>query len=296
MLIGLKVPNTGPIFARTPIGDLGRMLEQAGADSLWVSDHIVMPRSVDSDYPFASNRRVTWSTEVDWYDAVIAMAQLAVTTTTARIGVCVLVLPLRNPVEFAKQIASIVAQPHGDRLVLGVGAGWMKEEFDALGVPFDSRGGRLEEWIAIARDCWTGYPDAFAGEHYALPGGMVCLPALETPPPFLIGGMSAPALRRAGSIADGWLGHYDLPDLDVEAVAAAVETVRRHREEAERAAALEFPLRIVKTEGPEAIRALARQLPGLRDAGITEVIVDLDWSSDDVPAAAGDALEVLRNA
>ena len=149
--VGAKVPNSGPLPEAIGIGAMARTLEEAGFESLWVSDHIVMPAAIESRYPFAADGRATWSSETPYIDALIALALIAAATERATIGTAVLVLPLRNPVEFAKQAASIDVTS-GGRLELGVGAGWLEEEFDALNVPFERRGARLEEWMAITRD------------------------------------------------------------------------------------------------------------------------------------------------
>ena len=138
MKIGAKVPNSGPLPGRLGIGTMARELEEAGFESLWVADHIVLPETIDSRYPFAEDGRATWSTDTPYFDALIALALIAEATKRATIGTAVLVLPLRQPVVFAKQAASIDVAS-GGRLALGVGAGWLEEEFDALNVPLVGR-------------------------------------------------------------------------------------------------------------------------------------------------------------
>jgi alkanesulfonate monooxygenase SsuD/methylene tetrahydromethanopterin reductase-like flavin-dependent oxidoreductase (luciferase family) len=105
--IGAKLPNAGPLPAAAGIPAMARILEDAGFDSLWVSDHIVMPAQIGSAYPFAADGRATWSPSMPWVDALVALALAAAVTERATLGTAVLVLPLRNPVEFAKQAASI---------------------------------------------------------------------------------------------------------------------------------------------------------------------------------------------
>ena len=148
MRIGAKVPNSGPLPADRGIAPMAAELEAAGFESLWVSDHIVMPRHIESRYPFAADGKATWPSDTPYFDAMIALAVIATATRHAVLGTAVLVLPLRHPVELAKQAASIDVLSDG-RLALGVGAGWMAEEFDALDVPFGSRGRRLVEWVEI---------------------------------------------------------------------------------------------------------------------------------------------------
>src|SRR3954454_14259916 len=209
MRIGAKLPNSGPLSADIPA--MAATLERAGFDSLWVADHIVMPETIRSHYPFAPDGRATWPTDTPYVDALIALALAAAVTTRVRLGTAALVLPQRNPVELAKQAASIDVASNG-RLELGVGAGWLAEEFAALNVPFERRGARMDEWIAILRECWTGRTRARSSEFYDLPEGTRCLPT-PSDIPVLIGGHSPAALRRAGR-NDGWLAQQDAQELD----------------------------------------------------------------------------------
>jgi probable F420-dependent oxidoreductase len=185
--LGAKVPNSGPLPERPGIPAMAAALEKAGFESLWVSDHVVMPAEIHSRYPFAADGRATWPTDTPYYDAIVAMTLIAAATTTARIGPAVLVLPQREPVLLAKQLASLDALS-GGRIELGVGAGWLAEEFAALDVPFDSRGSRLVEWIALLRDCWTGRPQPHEGRHYTLPADVLTRPTPAHHIPLYVGG------------------------------------------------------------------------------------------------------------
>jgi probable F420-dependent oxidoreductase len=262
MRIGAKLPGSGPLHAG--IVQHAVALERAGFDSLWVSDHIVMPRTIASRYPFAPDGRATWPTDTPYLDALIALALAAAVTTRVRLGTAALVLPQRNPVLVAKQAASIDVVS-GGRLELGIGAGWLAEEFEALDVPFERRGARMDEWISVLRECWTGTPRALAGEFYSLPEGMLCLPAPAHEIPLLVGGHSPAALRRARA-AGGWLAQQDADKLDPGELAGFDGRV---------------VLRII---GP---LMDARRLRELEDAGVDEVIVDAIHD----PAAV---LEALR--
>jgi probable F420-dependent oxidoreductase len=249
MRIGAKLPNSGPLSADIP--SAAAALERAGFDSLWVADHIVMPETITSRYPFAADGRATWPTDTPYVDALIALALAAAVTTRVRLGTAALVLPQRNPVQLAKQAASIDVVS-GGRLELGLGAGWLEEEFAALNVPFEKRGARMDEWIAILRECWTGRPSARHGEFYDLPAGMLCLPA-PSDIPLLIGGHSPAALRRARR-NDGWLAQQDADKLDPAAL--------RHDGR--------IVLRIVGSLGREALVA-----ERLAELPVDEVIVDV---------------------
>jgi probable F420-dependent oxidoreductase len=287
--IGAKVPNSGPLPETIGIGAMAASLEAAGFESLWVSDHIVMPAAIESRYPFAADGRATWSSETPYIDAMIALALIAAATERATIGTAVLVLPLRNPVEFAKQAASIDVES-GGRLSLGVGAGWLREEFDALNAPFERRGARLEEWMAIARTCWTGRPEARRSEWYELPADVICLPAPAHEIPFLVGGHSPAALRRAGRVGDGWFAHQSLPGLDPEELGRGSAAMREAAAAAGRDAdALRVVLRIVESAGRS--DEVARHLPALAAAGVDEIVVDIPWDGTAPEAHAATLLD-----
>jgi probable F420-dependent oxidoreductase len=281
--VGAKVPNSGPLPARLGLTTMARRLEEAGFASLWLSDHIVQPETITSRYPFSADRRATWPTDDPWYDAVVSMAMIAAVTERVEVGVAVLVLPLRHPVELAKQVATIDALSAG-RTVLGVGAGWQAEEFAALGVPFEDRGRRTDEWLALLRDCWTGRPAATSGGLYELPAGVLCFPTPVRRPPLLVGGMSPAAFRRAAA-ADGWLALQPAGLLDLEPLAAGVAAVREAADEPMR---LRFVLRITLSSGlTDEVAALLPELDGL---GFNDVIVDVDWDQPDGTARAAEVL------
>jgi probable F420-dependent oxidoreductase len=250
MRIGAKLPNSGPLSADIPA--TAATLERAGFDSLWVADHIVMPETIESRYPFAADGRATWPTDTPYVDALIALALAAAVTKRVRLGTAALVLPQRNPVQLAKQAASIDVAS-GGRLELGVGAGWLAEEFAALNVPFARRGARMDEWIAILRECWTGRTSARHSDFYDLPAGTLCLPA-PSAIPLLIGGHSPAALRRARD-NDGWLVQQDADKLDPAALGHDGRIV----------------LRIVGSLGREAL--VAKRLAEFE--AVDEVIVDV---------------------
>lgn len=267
MRIGAKLPNSGALPHELGITTMARRLEAAGFESVWVSDHVVMSSQIDSRYPYAEDGAVKWDTEDPWYDAIIALAMAAAVTTAVEMGTAVLVLPQRQPVILAKQIASI-DRLSGGRFVLGVGAGWMEEEFDALATPFDTRGPRTDEWIDLVRACWTGHPDEFHGEHYDLPAGVVCQPTPARPVPILVGGTTKAALSRAARLGDGWLGIQSAKALDPAAPAVVSATADGRR----------AVLRIV--ESTDRHDDVIAALPAFAAVGITDVIIDVDWGSD----------------
>jgi probable F420-dependent oxidoreductase len=292
--IGAKLPNSGHLPIETGIPALARTLEEAGFESLWVSDHIVMPASIESRYPFAADGKATWSSETPYLDALVALALAAAVTERVGIGTAVLVLPLRHPVELAKQAASIDVASCG-RLSLGVGAGWLDEEFQALNVPFERRGARLEEWMQIARACWTGSPPARSSDLYELPEGVISLPVPAHEIPLLVGGHSRAALRRAGRVGDGWLAQQSLPTLGPHELQSAIAVMRAAAAEAGRDPdGLRVVLRIVEAAGRS--DAVAEQLPALAAAGVDEIIVDARWGDGEPAAEAATLLDAAAAA
>lgn len=270
--IGAKLPHTGAIVTEGRIPEAAVRLEQAGFESLWVSDHIALPRTVGSHYPFDRDGVARWRTDVPYLEALTTLAAAAAVTRTVRLGTAVLVLPIRNPVLLAKQTASIAALAPG-RVRLGVGAGWLREEFDALGATFADRGASTAAGITELRACWTGTP-----------GELLMLPAASIP--IYPGGHAPAALRRAGRFGDGWLGQQSLPELDPVALAADIAAVRDAAAEPD---ALHMVLRIVESTGRAA--QLADRLPELAAAGVDEIIVDSDPFTD-----PGADVQVLRAA
>jgi probable F420-dependent oxidoreductase len=288
--LGAKLPSSGPLPERLGITAMARRLEESGFDSIWVSDHVVFPPVVHSRYPFSPDGRITWPIDTPWYDAVVVLSQAAASTSRVELGVAVLVLPLRNPIIFAKQAASI-DRLAGGRLTLGVGAGWLSEEFDLLQVPFRDRGQRLDEWITLLRDCWTGEAGPYNGRYYRLPTRLLAYPTPAHKVGILVGGMSSAALIRAGQHGDGWLGLQRVADLDEGSLRSAVTTVRQVASSAGRedAGRLRAVLRLNDSAG--AIDRVAANIAGLEAAGITDVIVDVDWED---PDGARRAVELLR--
>ncbi|HEY4276827.1 MAG TPA: TIGR03619 family F420-dependent LLM class oxidoreductase [Conexibacter sp.] len=268
---------------------MARTLEEAGYDSLWVSDHIVLPETIRSRYPFSEDGIATWPTDSPYFDALIALALAAAATERVRLGTAVLVLPLRNPVQFAKQAASIDVASNG-RLELAVGAGWLEEEFDALGVPFKQRGTRMVEWLAIARDCWSGRTRGHSSVRYELAADTLCLPTPAHQIPVMIGGHSPLAIGRAGTVGDGWLAQHDAHSLDPDEIERAIATMQEAAREAGGDGSVKprVVLRIVGSMGKAA--EVAKGLPALARAGVDEVIVDVPVELD----GAKRDLDVLR--
>ena len=285
--LGAKLPHSGSLPAQLGLDRMAVRLEEAGFDSIWVSDHIVFPQEVPSGYPFSADGRPTWPMDVDYLEPLVALAAIAPATSHAELGTSVLILPMRNPVYFAKQAACIDVLSKG-RLVLGVGVGWLRAEFEALDMSFESRGAVLDEWLDIARQCWTGAAGPYEGRFYRLDSPIYCRPVPVRNPPILIGGHSRLALERAGRIADGWVAQLSMDNLSEEQISGAVATMRSAGRSA---LAYRAVLRISGAD--RRTDELADRLGALAAAGATDVVIDVDWSHED---AAARACETLRAA
>ena len=288
--IGARFPNAGNTASQIGLARAAVVLESAGYDSLWASDHLAMPRSGGSSYPFSSDGRIPWSSDLAWSDAIVALGMAAAVTERIELGTAVLVAPLRSPLVLAKQLATVAVEADG-RTILGVGVGWLEAEYDAVGVPFRKRGARLDAWMAVVRDVWSGSlgvrEDTFP---YPNPAEMVCRPVPPRSVPILVGGLSAAALRRAGRLGDGWVGLQAAGALDPNSIADSIERIRHEARAVGRdPSGLRMVLQITESEGQAAL--IAGHIAELRAAGVSEIIVDPGWDELDQP---GRTLDTLR--
>ncbi len=183
--------------------ELSRVAEEAGFSAAILSDHLVYPTKLETPYPYTESGLPHWERETPWPDPIVTAAALAMVTERLQFITSIFVLPTRHPVLAAKSI-STAAILSGNRLVLGVGAGWMREEFELVGQPFKARGRRMNESIEVMRKLWTGEPVAHQGEFYRF-DAMQMRPAPDAPVPIWAGGHADAALHRATHLCDGWL-------------------------------------------------------------------------------------------
>lgn len=204
MEYGITLPATGPLATPEALTAVATLAEALGYTSLWVTDHIVIPEASTSAYPYRVDRKLPWPSNIPYLDAFTALAWVGAVTHKIRLGTSVLILPLRPPLIVAKTVATLDYLT-GGRMLLGVGAGWLKEEFELLGQPFEARGRRMKEAIRILKACWGDDPVRFEGECYRLaPFGLNPKPAQGFRLPVLGGGESDAALRRVAEVCDGW--------------------------------------------------------------------------------------------
>ena len=202
MRFGVHLPSAQAGADADGILHVAQRAEALGLDSVWMFDHLFTPTDLDSKYPYSRDGSYPMAADAPFFDPVGLYGVLAGKTERVRMGTAVLIGAYRNPIVLGKILASIERFAPG-RLVLGIGAGWMREEFDALGVPFEKRGARMEEYVRALRAVWSGEPNAFEGEFYSWPESGF-LPAPTEPIPIVIGGHGDMALRRAARLGDGW--------------------------------------------------------------------------------------------
>jgi probable F420-dependent oxidoreductase len=201
MDIGCHVPTQGAVATREALLTFARDAERHGMASLWVSDHVVFPRSITGAYPAG---RFPYPPDTPYLEPVAALAAVAACTTGTRIGSSVFILGHRHPVVMAKMLATIDTLSDG-RLIIGVGVGWWKEELEILGVPFGARGRHADEILRVMKELWTADDPRFAGEFFRFRElGFAPKPVQKPHPPIWVGGDSAGAFRRVVAHGDGW--------------------------------------------------------------------------------------------
>jgi probable F420-dependent oxidoreductase len=293
---GIALPNYGPLASPETLGRLAERAVACGVDSIWVSDHLVAPLGVASVYPY--DRRPNpvpgdMGVLEQFYEPLVTLAYLAGRVPSVRLGVSAYVMPYRNPVVTAKQVASLDALS-GGRLVLAIGVGWLREEFAALAVPYDDRAVRTEEYLAVCKALWAGGEARFDGRTYYLPPVRTGpRPAQQPHPPLWIAGNSPSAIVRAARLGDGW----HAIDLSPEELAPAV---RRLRERAAREGRSDVTVSLRKGVLPGGSERrplygtrdeIRRDLDAYAQAGLDYLVASLRHA--DSPADAERALEAV---
>jgi len=183
-----------------------------GFDSVWGGEHVIVPARIDSPYPYSPDGQMPGEPDSQIPDPLIWLAYVAAAVPTVRLGTCILILPERNPIVLAKELATL-DHLTGGRVELGIGVGWMREEFDTLGIPWERRGARTDEYLAAMRALWAGPAAEFHGEFVDFPP-VTCSPR---PPrgaiPIMVGGDTPAAIRRAAQHGDGYFPGTTDPEL-----------------------------------------------------------------------------------
>ena len=293
MRFGFYLPTRGPQANGPAIEALARHGEALGYHSAVVADHIIIPVTSDSTYPYTLDGK--HPSEGDALEQLAEIAFVAGATRSLRLITSVLIVPHRNPVVTAKTLATIDVLSRG-RLTVGIGVGWLREEFAALGAPtFDRRGAVTDEYVRIFKTLWTQAPASYEGEFYRF-ADVWCLPRpVQQPhPPIWIGGHSAAALRRAARYGDGWHPVGGVPTAPLRPAEMAENVAKLRRLAAERGrdpatitVSLKAPLydlgvtgAALDSEGRERrpLSGTAEQIAGdvraYAEAGVSELILD----------------------
>src|SRR5216683_969259 len=277
MKIGFGAPVAGAWATPGYLADFAERAEDAGYASLWTFQRLLVPEGSGME-PVYHNV----------LDPMVALGYAAARTSRIRLGVAIINMPFVSPAYLAKQ-ATTVDVLSGGRLDLGLGVGWMPEEFAATGASMARRGARAEEYLAVLRTLWADEVSSFNGEFYTIPAGRQDPKPVQRPgPPVLLGGMSRPAMQRAGRIAAGWItsSRADLTKISeaVGAIGAAASAAGRDPH------AVRIICRGVVVAGAEATgpdggrRLLSGSFAQIREdtawlgeQGVTELFYDLNW-------------------
>ena len=190
------------------IVEIAQIAEAAGVESLWTFEHVMVPLEYQSRYPYTANGRMAVVPETVMVDPLIGLAGVAAATETIRLGTGVNILPQTNPLLLAKQAASLDFLSDG-RLMLGLGIGWLEEEYDALGVPFSGRGKRNDDYLEAMRKVWSGDVVEHESEYLSWHGFKSHPVPVQKPLPIVIGGSKGKAFERVAKYAQGWYAPRD---------------------------------------------------------------------------------------
>jgi len=262
---GIHLPHLGRSVSRDGLADFARRAETAGFHSAWVSDHIAWPAAIESSYPYSDDGAFPAPPETAWLDPLGTLFFVAACTERMRLGTTVLILGYRPPVVSAKAVASLDVLSAG-RVILGVGVGWMKEEFDVLGMPFDHRGARADEQLEVFQALFTQDRPSYAGQYYAFPEVGFSPKPVQPHLPVWVGGDTEPAFRRAAQYGDAFHAAFQ----PVDEVAAGWRRVLELAGDAGRAdGALRLSVRLYLD--PDGVMPAAKSVAGSREQMIDTV-------------------------
>ena len=204
MKFGLMFVNSGPFSAPETFDTLVRTADEVGFESLWTVEHVVVPVGYESEYPYSPSGKMPGDETAPIPDPLLPLAYAAAVTKQIRLATGILILPQRHPTYVAKAYATLDVLSRG-RAIAGVGIGWLREEFDALGIPFRERAARTEEAVAAMRSLWADGAQPFDGEFYRWPAVESNPKPVQKPGvPVVVGGHVEGAARRAARIGDGF--------------------------------------------------------------------------------------------
>ena len=209
--------------------EICRRAEAAGFDSVWGGEHVIRPDRIESSYPYTPDGEMPGDADTSIPDPLIWLAYVGAVAPTLQLGTCILIVPQRNPVVLAKELATLDVLTDG-RVELGLGVGWLREEFDALGIPWERRGARNDEYVAAMRALWAGPHAEYHGDFVDF-DPVTCSPRpVNGSIPIMVGGDTPVAIRRAARMADS----YFPGETDPEKLAGLIQDMRRAAEQEKR--------------------------------------------------------------
>ena len=299
MEIGCHLPTQGAVATREALLTFCREAEAREIASLWVSDHVVFPRTETGEHPGGP---FPFPSDMAYLEAVVALSAAASVTERAKLGASVFILGHRHPVVMAKMLSTINVLS-GGRLICGVGVGWWEEELSLLGVPYRQRGRQADEMIKVFKTLWTDDHPRFEGRFYTIPDvGFEPKPLQKPHPPIVVGGDSPGAFKRTVELADGWHATAATP----EQAAAALNRLRAAAETAGRpfesiALSIRFNVKAAPGSARSRRQEIVDRLASYKALGFGEVLLDfrrdsLDEMLDDLDAIATEIRPVVDRA
>jgi probable F420-dependent oxidoreductase len=258
-----------PLFMLRPehMAGVAQRAEQLGFESVWMPEHLVFPVQISSRYPYTPDGVPPINPSTPLLDPLILLTQVASCTSRIRLGTNIYLAPLRHPLLVAR-MAMTLDLLSGGRLSFGVGAGWLREEFDAVGLDFETRTGRLRECVRAMRILWTEPEPEFHGRYFSFgPLKFEPKPVQKPHPPIIFGGETDAALRRAAALGDGWYGVGHSP----ESVRPQVGRLRAHLNDAGRSGE---PFEVTVSTGSSTLTP--EDIDRYADAGVARLVV-LPW-------------------
>ena len=290
MQYGFYLPNHGPTAQPGPLAEIARRGDALGFQYMVVGDHILVPRNIESPYPYTVGGDFPPAGSGEYFEQLTLLTFLAGITSSIRLVPSVMIVPYRNPLLTAKMLATLDVLSQG-RLTLGVGVGWMEEEFVALDAPpFAERGAVTNEYLLAFKELWTSDNPAFDGKYYRFSDiAFLPKPVQKPHPPIWVGGQSRPAIRRAAELGNGWhpVGAIPAAPLEPEELAQNMVTLRRFaeragRDPAEIDVAMKAPLYDPALPARESRRRfsgdpeqVAHDVQTYADTGVSQIIFDI---------------------
>ncbi|MCO5329185.1 MAG: LLM class F420-dependent oxidoreductase [Ilumatobacteraceae bacterium] len=281
MKLGLMFANT--VWGASAAGAvaIAEAAEAGGFESIWTVEHVVVPSGYESRYPYdPSGKMAGGAEEFDLPDPLIWLSYVAARTTTLKLGTGILILPQRNPLIVAKELASLDALS-GGRMICGIGVGWLEEEFDALGVPFHDRGARCDDTVDVLRKAWTGQKVSHSSPYTTFTDCISLPRPANGTVPIVVGGDSPAAARRAGRLGDGYFPGNGA----IDHLRGRLDIMRRAAEEAGRDP---DAIEISAGAGGRSVDDIVARAEALREVGVTRLMLGL--MPPDQVLATGEAL------